>query len=253
MIGKWHHTYRSFLYGTVALGCIAIGVSCYQVSRGSLDVRWLVLTVLTAIVASFSLKLPGVSSKVSVADTLVLVSAILFGPAAGCLSAAVEALVGSLDCATRERRFEFLTFNTASIAACVYLAGHVYVLFGMGKPLGPARLVPSALVLAMSYFLLNSMTVAAMVSLERHKSVYRIWRDNFLWQSLNFAASGFAAALVALGGNVLTPSSLIAMGFFLAIVHTTCRLVTERFSESTDPENHAEICRRKSYIVDGRR
>src|SRR5205823_14721366 len=50
------------------------------------------------------------------------------------------------------------------------------------------------IVFAVVYFGLNSWLIALAVAFERRSSPYRIWRENFLWLSLNY----FSGASVAL-------------------------------------------------------
>jgi uncharacterized membrane protein len=58
------------------------------------------MAVLAGIVATFALKIPGINSKISVADIFIFINVIFFGPPAGCLSAAIEGLAGSIRCST---------------------------------------------------------------------------------------------------------------------------------------------------------
>ena len=85
-----------YLFTLAATGLILTAVSGWQLYPEGISLPWLLLTGLAAVSANASLKIPGVDSRISVADTFVLTSIIFFGPAAGCLSAAVEAIAGSL-------------------------------------------------------------------------------------------------------------------------------------------------------------
>ena len=198
--------YWTYLYSTAWLGFIVIAVSLYQVMSRQMNYQWLGLTALTIVVANCTIRIPGINSKISLSDIFVLLILILFGPAAGCISAALEALSGSLRCATKTRRLEFLMFNTGCVGLCAYISGLIYSAVHGTTLMRLAGSLPAALVLALSYHLLNSVTVAIMLALESRQSVYTIWKENFLWLSVNYLMCGFAAVLLACNGNAMTPT-----------------------------------------------
>ncbi len=225
-------------FTTAVLGIVLIGISCYQISHMGVDYRWLILLALTGITANSTLKIPAINSKISVADTFVLTSMIFFGPAAGCIAAAIEAFSGSVRAATKARRLEFALFNVGNVAACAYLAGQTFFIV-LGK--GPlyhnpemtlAGFFPAAVILALSYYLLNSGTVALMVALESHKSACRIWKENFLWHAINYIACTFAAVLITVNGSLITPLTLLAAVVVVTTINVGCRNILGRIAPS---------------------
>ena len=52
------------------------------------------------------------------------------------------------------------------------------------------------LLLALLYFLLNSWLIAGAVGFEKRLSPFSVWRDNFLWLSLNYFSGASVAALL---------------------------------------------------------
>ena len=50
--------------------------------------------------------------------------------------------------------------------------------------------------MAVVYFLLNSWLIAAAVGFEKHISTILVWRQNFMWLSLNFFSGASMAALL---------------------------------------------------------
>src|SRR4029079_895274 len=80
------------------------------------------------------------------------------------------------------------------------LAG-IKPLFGHESPVN-LLLLPLAL-FALVYFGLNSWLIAFAVAFERRRSPYTIWRQNFLWLSLNyFSGASVALLLVAYSSDV---------------------------------------------------
>src|SRR5688500_2925967 len=58
--------------------------------------RWLLLAVLTLISGSATVKLPSVPATISISETFVFTAVLLFGPSAGTLTVALDALVISM-------------------------------------------------------------------------------------------------------------------------------------------------------------
>ena len=56
----------------------------------------------------------------------------------------------------------------------------------IAEPTQISELVPSLLVATVVYFLLNSWLTAFAISFERRLNPYVVWKQNFLWLSLNY-------------------------------------------------------------------
>jgi hypothetical protein len=234
--GSRRKGYSAYFFSTAVVGSVLVAVSCYQVYREGIDLRWLLLAALTAISANAPLKIPGITSKISVADIFVLMSMIFFGPAAGCIMAAVEALSGSVRSATKARRLKFALFNIANLSLCAFVAGQIFFLV-LGKgPLvhdpvtGFAGLFFAAVILALGYYLLNSGTVALMVSLDSGQNAYLIWKENFLWHAINYFACTFAAVLISVHGSLITPHTLLGAGLMVMTLYAGYRNILGRFT-----------------------
>ena len=229
-----------YLFSLAALGLGLIAACCYQLYSEGIGYQWLLLTALAGISANASLKIPGVNSKISVADTFVLTSMIFFGPAAGCITAAAEGLCGSLRSKTKSKRLQFTLFNMGSLAICAYLAAHLFFLVSGTGPFCqspgsfPPNLFLAVVILALGYYLLNSGSVALMVALDSGGNAYRIWKENFVWQVMNYFACAFAAILISLNSSLFSPSVLISLGLVVMIIDMAYRNLLRRLA--TNPQ-----------------
>ena len=82
-----------------AVGVVGLAVIAESVSRLLTDppgVEWFLLAALTLVTGSFTVKLPGLSSKISISETFVFTSVLLFGPAGGTLTVVLDTLAISL-------------------------------------------------------------------------------------------------------------------------------------------------------------
>ena len=83
--------------------------------------------------------------------------------------------------------------NLGSVARLLLLHG-IQPLSVAPSPI--LRLLPWLLLLATVYFLLNSWLVAIVVGLHKRRSPVSVWRQSFLWLSLNYYSGASVAALI---------------------------------------------------------
>ena len=86
-------------------------------------------------------------------------------------------------------------FSMASVALSVAAAGATYT--SLGGPLGdiPQASLQPLMAAAMTYFLVNSVTVATAVALVRRRSIFGVWHDDFLWSITSYVVGGVAAGI----------------------------------------------------------
>ena len=164
---------------------------------------WSFLAVLTLISGSATVKLPSVPATISVSETFVFTSVLLFGSAAGTLTVALDALVISLWLARRGHPFYRIAFNVFALPASLWLGAHLFYWIWGGTPLSlvptpvPIRgLIEPLLVFTVVYYLLNSWFIAIAISLEKRLPAFSVWKDNFAWLSLNYFGGASVAALL---------------------------------------------------------
>jgi putative nucleotidyltransferase with HDIG domain len=208
---------RSFLVAVISSGAATLGVSAYQIFSHPLPHQWYLLAALTLISGSATVTLPTVGASISVSETFVFASVLLFGPSAGTITVALDGLVISLWMSKRRPEWYRALFNMAAPAASIWIASqllfrvaHIQPLFGLQSSVN--ALVLPLLAFAALYFMLNSWLIVLAVALEKRLSAYELWRQNFLWLSLNY----FCGASVALLLVVYTRE--VDLGFIAVIV-----------------------------------
>src|SRR5215207_5844729 len=87
---------RAYLLGVSAVGLTITVYSLIQLILQRVDLQWLMLAALTLLTGTFTVRIPGVKARLSVSDTFVFTSVLLFGPAAGTITALLDALIISL-------------------------------------------------------------------------------------------------------------------------------------------------------------
>ncbi len=228
--------YRRFHYFMVALGLGFLVLLVHDVLLGKVNHHWLIVAALAVIAGFVTVRIPGVKIKFSLADMFVFANTILFGPVVGGITAALDGLAGSIRCKTKARRWEFTLFNIAGMALSAYIAG---VLFFQILGHGPAGLYRTTisgetflptLVLAISYYLLNTMAVAVIVALQAHENVIRLWCENLLWGLTTCVACALGAVFVSAGLVAITPTIAIAVALILTTIYVTFRTFVDRWA-----------------------
>jgi hypothetical protein len=223
-------TQFKILYGSVVSAGLAIlSIAGYRLIHDETSTMWLAFSLLTLTAGSLSLKIPGVNGRVSVSDAVISLSVLLFGPVLGAVTAALEAVTGSLRCLTSSRRLEFLLFNVGAMAVSAYSGGMVFSTFH-GRPLidhgqitGVPVLPGPLMAFALTYFAVNTFLVAAASALDRSAGIFATWRDGFLWTAVNYLAAAFIAGMVVQFTNPVTLPVLATLVAGCAVVYLSSR------------------------------
>ena len=192
---------RVYIGAVIAAGLLAVTTSLYSLVTDPVSFHWSLLAGLTLLSGSFTVRIPTIPARLSVSETFVFAAVLLFGPAAATMIVVLDSLVISLWLRSRSQSPSRVLFNMAAPSVAIWIASHVFYLLAAIQPLSHSTqpilpLLGPLVALALVYFLLNSAFVALAVAAEKHVSAYHVWRDNFLWLSLNYFSGASVAALL---------------------------------------------------------
>lgn len=225
---------RAFITIVVAAGVLVLGRSIYDVIQRPLLTDWLSLAGLTLLTGSFSIKVPSISARFSVSEAFVLAAVVLFGPAVATVIVVLDSLVVTSWIRKGHRSSVRALFNMSAGACGIWVSAHVFEQLRPVSIVGPPieQLAVPVLVLALSYFAVNSSLVALAVSYESGRPAMTIWRQNFAWLSLNnLGGASVAILLVTYTRNIdLTALSVIVP--LLVIIYLTFRTSLDRLDDA---------------------
>jgi len=190
-----------YVIGVSALGLVVVGRCIADMFQAPVNPQWLLLAGLTLLSGSFTIKVPSLQARLSVSETFVFASVLLFGPGPGTLTVVLDTLVASWTARHRSKEALRIFFNLSAAAISIWTAASVFYLLAGVPPLSqqsaplPQLLFP-LVALTLVYFILNSALVAIAVAIERTETAFSIWRRNFLWLSLNYFGGASVAALL---------------------------------------------------------
>lgn len=192
---------RVYLSAIPSLGVALVSWSLHEAFLAPPSSGWFLLTVATALIGAYTVKIPGLVVRLSLSEPTVFLSTLLYGPAAGTLTAAVDALVMSLRLVPRLRTPHRVMFNVGALAASVFPASLIFFKLTGLDPFRPSygpveTFVGPLYAFALAVFMLNSWIVAVALGVERHSSPIAIWRQQFPWLAANYLASASVAAIL---------------------------------------------------------
>ena len=193
---------KAYISIVVVLGACTVVEAIYGLVSQDTGWRWLVLAVLTFLSGSATLKLPSLPATISVSETFVFTSVLLFGASAGTLTVALDAFVISCWSYRRGDPLYKIVFNLFALPLTIWLAAHVsFALPGVAPLFRNSTVQISELflplaLLATLYFLLNSWIITFAIALQGSLNPYRIWREHFTLLSLNYFGGASVAFLL---------------------------------------------------------
>ncbi|HEY0347273.1 MAG TPA: diguanylate cyclase [Pyrinomonadaceae bacterium] len=188
-----------YLWIITAAGAAALLFSCARLSRDQVDIRFLLLALATILIGPrLSIPIPKVKAHISVSDTFIFLSLLLFGGEVAILLATAEAVCSSARIG-RQPRTHF--FNAGVMACATFMTvWTLRLLFGDTLKVHDfysSNYLVLLCTMAVVQYLVNSLLVAANSALKTDEAIWRSWSKNFLWTSITYFAGASAAGLIA--------------------------------------------------------
>jgi len=212
-----------------ALGCVIFG---------QFSLEWLLLSLVTVlIVARTDIQIPKIANTVTLDDTFIYISVLLYGIAPSVALAGINAAVCSLHYANKRR---VLPFNAAVMSLSVFVSATVTTrLFDPSPAVGASmgRLLLMAQTMALIHYVLNSGLVSIVSALRSRQNLLKSWRETFLWTSVSYFAGAIAACLVVKLISVISFYAFIIIVPMLGITFLTYKNYLDKMRVSY---NHAQ-------------
>jgi len=188
-----------YVWFIIAVGAGVVAFSIAHFTRDQLDVRFLLLALITVMIGPrLSIPIPRVKAHISVSDTFIFLSLLLFGGEAAILLATAEALCASVRIGSKTRTNLF----NASVMACATFISVWTLRLAFGDALHVHDFYSSNYLvllctMAVVQYLGNSLLIAASAALKSAEPIWQSWRTNFLWTSITYVAGACAAGIIA--------------------------------------------------------
>src|SRR5258708_2201845 len=116
---------RLYVWGIAVVGLAITGISGFRLAPHHIDLRFLLLTLMVVVASQVAVRIPRVSGRITVSDTLIFLAMLLYGGEAAILLSAVDGICSSLPITRKLRTILFNVGMLTSSTALTVLALHV--------------------------------------------------------------------------------------------------------------------------------
>jgi PAS domain S-box-containing protein len=234
----------AYLTTIIGTGGLVLVWSLVEVVRSPPGLEWLAILAMTCLSGWALVRMPGFPVSFSPSDALTITAALLFGPAAGALCVACDALTGSMRLSRSHRTLMTVLFNLTGPSLAMWLAAHLFVrlngtrLSEVQSPTFVATVLPLA-AFATTYFLLNTAFVAGAITIGRNASLTRVWKEHLapLWLTQFGGTSIAGLLLLSRNAGLLTLETLVvALPLVIVLVMAFSTVVDRMRQRSAEYE-----------------
>ena len=220
-----------YMWSLVTAGAaIALG-SLVLFPFHKLDAPFIFLCLMVVASALIAIPIPRVSGRITVADTFVFLTMLLYGGAAAILMSALEGVAATLIISKRPRT---ILFNSAILATSTFFTSIALNLI-VGPPADVAKdgkfsdkFLIAICVMALVQYIANTTLIAIEKASKIKESTWHTWRTYYLWTSVTYFAGASAAGIIAI---------LIKIYGFYAVVATVPIILIIFFTYQTYLKN----------------
>lgn len=235
--------FQPFVALVVAL---ATGIAVVCISRvqfAQLDTRFLALSLLSIFIgAHLVVHIPRVKGEITVADTLIFLTMLLYGGEVATLLAAVATAATS---ARISKKISVLLFNSAVMTCATFATFETLRLcFGPVELISSnshsAIFISSICLMASVQYLANTAFVTVYTACKMNWPFWDTWRTHYLWASITYFAGASAAFIIAKLIGVLGFYALIGTTPIIAVVYFTYRTYLKNIEAAAERAEQAK-------------
>ena len=180
-----------------AVGLMVFVYAGFVLAFRPINFEWILLTLVTVLLVSrLDIGIPKARTAVTLSDTFVFISVLLYGTYASVILAGLDAAACAIQ--FRERR-RMILFNVAAMSLSIFAASSaVSLTLGDLEPLAadPGRLIVAAAILAFVHLVLSSGAMSVTSAQETPRPLIEKWKESFIWASISALAGAACACLI---------------------------------------------------------
>ena len=193
----WQEYYVRFV---IALGAVALVLCLVGMSFAQLDLQFLLLAAVTVFLsARIEIQIPHSSGHITVSDTFIFLTMLLYGGGPATVLSAAESAYSSYRFGDK---LKTVAFNCAQMTTSTYVTVTVTrLIFGPINALPGSenlgRFLTAICVMSVVQYLTNSGLAAIYTAFKRGLGVAHTWSRYYLWSSITLLAGASAAGLIS--------------------------------------------------------
>lgn len=217
-------------------------VSAYRLPAARIDSTFLLLALGTIGISSrVSIRIPRVNTSITVSDTLVFLSLLLYGGEASVLLAACEGGSSGLRISRTPRT---ILFNAAAMACSTFMVSKVLrICLGPDTMLNQSSYSSVAIatcLIGLVQYATNSGLVAIGMACKLDQPIWSTWKKYYLWSSISYFAGATAASLIVISIRSISVYMVLAIIPIVAIIYLTYETYRSSLEASTAQAEQAK-------------
>jgi hypothetical protein len=186
-----------------------------------IDRYFLLLVIVTGVIGSrVAIPIPKINANITVDDTFVYITLLLYGGEAACLLGAMAGVCSGLRIS---RKIRTVSFGGGALACAVFLTATVLkLIFGSTTDLfsrGPQVAIVGLCLMGLVHYFSHTGIGAIANALKDNQSIWHMWSRNFLWMSITYFAGAAGAGVIVSSVGTARLYALIGVVPLLAIVY----------------------------------
>jgi diguanylate cyclase (GGDEF)-like protein/PAS domain S-box-containing protein len=232
-----------FSWTVIVAGAMLFLFAILSADFASLGYSYILFSLVTLIFASrIVVAIPKVKGHISVSDTLIFLSILIFGGEAGVILSTVDAIPASYKLTKKPVT---LLFNISVFAVSTsFTVLALRLMFGSLSVLTQnefsGEYVMAICLMGLFQYFANSSLVAILVALRSGKPIWQTWKDNFLWTSITYFAGASAAGIIAKGVAAIGIYAFLAAVPIIAVVYFTYTTYLKSVETATEKADLAQ-------------
>jgi len=188
------------MWSVVTAGALIVFASLYQFPLQKLDLQFMFLCLMVMASSLIAIPIPRVSGRITVADTFVFLTLLLYGGAAAIIVSALEGVAATLIISKKPRTILFnsailatSTFFTVAVMTWVFGSAQSTVNYGFRQ-----EFFLAVCVMALAQYAANTSLISVEKAYKIKESTWHTWRTYYLWTSVTYFAGASAAGIIAI-------------------------------------------------------
>ena len=227
----------------IAGAAIALG-SLVPFPFHKFDAPFVFLCLMVIASALIAIPIPRVSGRITVADTFVFLTMLLYGGSAAILMSALEGIAATLIISKRPRT---ILFNSAILATSTFFTSIVLNLV-VGPPAELAaqgrfsgEFFGAICLMALVQYIANTTLISFEKASKIKESVWNTWRTYYLWTSVTYFAGASSAGIIAILIKTYNFYAVIATVPIILIIGFTYQTYLKNIEKSLEQTEAARL------------
>jgi signal transduction histidine kinase/ActR/RegA family two-component response regulator len=230
------------MWSLVIAGAAIVLVSIYYLPFHFIDVPFGFLCLMVMASSLIAIPIPRVSGRITVADTFVFLTMLLYGGSAAILVSALEGVAATLSISKRPRT---ILFNSAILATSTcFTATALHLRFGsitaIPKQFSKDFLI-AVCIMALVQYIANTTLIAIEKASKIKESVWNTWRTYYLWTSVTYFAGASAAGITAILIDTYGFYAVVATAPIILIICFTYQTYLKNIEASLEQTEAARL------------